>query len=206
MIPRGLQLALQKGRQSRQIWRVKDVPAILKTKIGQLVHSHDPFSCARCGREEPRMVATVHDAGQVFECVGVKEALFASAQVLDLAQSITNCLFVCICVSTGKKVCFLSSMRYPACTRKFKCFSFSGLFLCFAAAITVVHVVVGSQFPCRAAGYVAYIGGLMPVIASALVLCLNEHRWLENRSRRAHHGFLFPLCWSQRIAPLRYVD
>ena len=107
MIPRGLQLALQKGRQSRQIWRVKDVPAILKTKIGQLVHSHDPFSCARCGREEPRMVATVHDAGQVFECVGVKEALFASAQVLDLAQSITNCLFVCICVSTGK--------RYASC-------------------------------------------------------------------------------------------
>ena len=92
MIPRGLELALQKGHQSRQVWRVKDVPAILKTKIGQLVHSHDPFSCARCGREEPRMVATVHDAGQVFECVGVKEALFASAQVLDLAQSITNCL------------------------------------------------------------------------------------------------------------------
>jgi len=106
MIPRGLQLALQKGRQSRQVWSAKDVPAILKTKIGQLVRSHDPFSCARCGREEPRMVATVHDAGQVFECVGVKEALFASAQVLDLAQSITNCLYASV---------FRREKRYASC-------------------------------------------------------------------------------------------
>ena len=34
------------------------------------------------------------------------------------------------------------------------------------------------------------MGGLMSMIASALVLCLNEHRWLENRSRWDHQIFV----------------
>lgn len=139
MISRGLQLALQKGCHSWQVWRMKNAPAVLKTKIGQVVHSHDPFCWARCGREKLRMVATVHDAGQFFECLGVEEALSAAARVLDLAQSITGYFYASV-FRREKKAGFLSNMPYPACARKFICFSFSELFLCFSAAITFVHV------------------------------------------------------------------
>ncbi len=202
MISRGLQIALQKSCSSWQVWRMKDAPQVLRQKVKCLVVPQNPFICCRCGTAKPKLAATVHDAGQFFECVTVADSLNSARTILQLALSVTGCSYVCV-FRRKRKAGFLSPKPFPACARKFRCFSFDELFLVFAAAVAVTYVAVGSHVMQLST---LPIGGLMSMIASAMVLCLNEHKWLEQQGEWAKHGFFHNVKWDQQVASLRYVD
>lgn len=202
MVSRGLQIALQKSCSSWQVWRMKDAPHVLRQKVKGLVAPQNPLICCRCGTAKPKLVATVHDAGQFFECVTVQDSLNSARKILQLALSVTGCSHVFV-FRRKRKAGFLSPNSFPACARKFRCFSFDELFLVFAAAVAVTYVAVGSHVMQLST---LPIGGLMSMIASAMVLCLNEHKWLEQQGEWAKHGFFHNVKWDQQVASLRYVD
>ena len=155
MISRGLQLALQNGCHSWQIRRMQDPPAALKTKIGQLVRSHDPFSCARCEREKRAWLQLFMMLANSLTALVLKR-LYLQLRGSWIWHSPSQGVSMHLCFDGKKKIGVLPNMPNPACAWKYKYLSFLELFLGFAAAITVVHVVVGPQFPRHAAGHVAY--------------------------------------------------
>ena len=84
-----------------------------------------------------------------------------------------------------------------------RCFSFQELFLVFAAATSIAYVSVGSHVVQLST---LAIGGIMSMIASAMVLCLDEHRWLQNPEAWLSCGYLGSVPWERQTASLRYVD
>lgn len=201
MISRGLQTALQRCCFNWQVWRMKDAPATLRRKVSSLFCPEDPRVCQRCRKSKPPLCATVHDAGQFIECVTLQEALRAAKEILDMAFSATSCFYVCI-FRRKKKAGFLCPRSFPSNARKFKSFNFAEVFLVFAAEVSIPYVIVGSHVVQLST---LPIGGLMSMIAAALVLCLNEHNWLQHKRRWAENGFLTIPNWSQQVASLRYV-
>ena len=202
MVSRGLQIALQRGPDNWQVWSLRDAPAILRRKLSNLSMPGDPHVCSRCGGPKSHLEATVHDAGQFFECVTVTDALQAAHGVLQLTAQHTGCFHACV-FRKKKKAGFLSTHSFRFLPRKFRCFDFQELFLVFAAAISVTYVSAGSRVVKLST---LSIGGIMSMIASAMVLCLSEHKWLQRRTAWVAAGFSDSLPWNEQVAALRYVD
>ena len=202
MISRGLQIALQRGLTCWQVWTMRDAPATLRKRMSMLTRPEDAFVCCRCGCKKAAVEATAHDAGQFFECVSVMDALRAAKEVLDMTVARTGCFYVCV-FRRKKKAGFLSTHNFPFLARKMRCFNFQGIFLVFAAAISVTFVSVGSRVIQLST---LSIGGIMSMIASAVALCLNEHKWLQDSSVQSTHNFEGSIPWEQQVAALRYVD
>ena len=202
MVSRGLQIALQRGVDNWQVWTMRDAPSILRKRIANLIVPSDPYTCCKCGRSKAKLEATVHDAGQFFECVTVADALHAAQQVLDITAGKTGCFYACV-FRKRKKAGFLSPHGFRFAARKMRCFSFQELFLVFAAATSIAYVSVGSHVVQLST---LAIGGIMSMIASAMVLCLDEHRWLQNPEAWLSCGYLGSVPWERQTASLRYVD
>ena len=136
-----------------------------------------------------------------FECVTGTQALQAS-EVLQLAANKTGCFHAGV-FRRRKKSGFLSPPSFPFLPRRFRCFTFQELFLVFAAAVSVTYVPVGSHVVQLST---LSIGGTMSMIASAVVLCLCEQKWLKNPAARRAKGFVAEVSWKHQVAALRYVD
>ena len=202
LVSRGLQMALQRGPLHWQVWSLKEAPRSLRRQLAGLIKPENPHVCHRCGRAKLHLEAAVHDAGQFFECVTVAQALASAQEVLKLAAERTGCFYACV-FRRRKRGGFLSPCSFNFQPRKFRCFTFAELFLVFAAAVSVAHVCVGSHVVQLST---LPIGGLMSMIASALVLCLNEHEWLRKRPVWRAHGFDDTMSWDRQVLAMRYVD
>ena len=202
IVSRGLQIALQRGPDNWQVWSLRDAPAILRRKLSNLSMPGDPHVCSRCGGPKSHLEATVHDAGQFFECDTVTDALQAARGVLQLTAQHTGCFHASV-FRKKKKAGSLSTHSFRFLPRKFRCFDFQELFLVFAAAISVTYVSAGSHVVKLST---LSSGGIMSMIASAMVLCLSEHKWLQRRTAWVATGFSDSLPWNEQVAALRYVD
>ena len=202
MVSRGLQIALERGPENWQVWNLRDAPAIVRKRLANLHVPDSRFTCGRCGCAKAPWQATVHDAGQFFECVTVTDALRAARETLQMTAERTGCFYTCV-FRRKKKAGFLSPHRFRFLPRRFRCFDFQELFLVFAAAISVTYVSVGDRIVKLST---LCIGGIMSMIASAMVLCVSEHKWLQNRAEWQAAGFSASLPWSRQVAALRYVD
>ena len=176
---------------------------IIRKRLSKLHVPDSRFTCERCGCAKAPWQATVHDAGQFFECVTVTDALHAARETLQITAERTGCFYTC--VFRRKKAGFLSPHRFRFLPRRFRfrCFDFQELFLVFAAAVSVTYVSVGDRIVKLST---LCIGGIMSMIASAMVLCISEHKCLQNRAEWQAASFSASLPWSRQVAALRYVD
>ena len=151
MVSRGLQIALQKSCSSWQVWRMKDAPHVLRKKVKGLVAPQNPLICCRCGTAKPKLVATVHDAGQFFECVTVDDSLNSARKILQLALSVTGCSHVCVSSEESGRQAFFLQTLFLHVLASFDALALMSSFWSLLQAVAVTYVAVGSHVmqPCQ---------------------------------------------------------
>lgn len=203
-IHRALEFVMKQVGGGDEIWSLKDTCCIMsdRLRMADIKHGVRTCSCARCGCEKEPFVALTADAGQFFEVVSPRYALWVTRQVLKRAVRVAKKDVVTVLRSAKRTAFFGGAVGRPDSTAY--CFDLDELYLAFCAVLLVNLCSIG--------GVVFHmtglpIGGVLSKVAASYVLGYEEHSWSCDLQKRSLHAFCASsLSWDRVTARGRYVD
>ena len=201
-IHRGLETVLRRTGIGDEVWSLKDSSRVVDRRMVFACVADGGFCCCRCGCPKDRTVAITADAGQFFESVQARQAIAATRHVIRKCEAMTQ--KHCVTILRGpKRVAFVGGCVRAKCLKGYV-FTFTELFLCFAACMFMCFVTLGNTV-FRMKGLP--IGGVLSKVAASFVLACEEHAWLCDVAGRRGHGYSSRcLSWDREVARARYVD
>ena len=202
-VHKALETLVRSFVMSDEVWGLKDVCKVMDSRMSTAcAHTCRSFTCGRCGKNKPPVVAFSADAGQFYETVSPSVAVHMTMQLARRVVSATGKNTVTV-LRGRRRHAYLGGSVYQQGATSY-CFLIFDLVLAFAACMFMGLCRVGDA--CfRMEGLP--IGGVLSKVAASIVLGCEEEAWLHDVVLRKRLGFAATtLLWDREVARARYVD